>query len=797
MFCPSSPPAPSSAFHHSPNARRRLSGQSFIGYSPTPTFGSLIGSYEESLLRGRMSMPASKPLTFDAELGVLGLGKCRPALRCPPHLNLQFPAHFYDLKQSSALNAPDTDASSALGSPYVGTVDLESHYYAQLLPHGTGAQQAADAAAPWSVGVADPAAAAGDLASFPGYRIPPKGQIQLVIKNQNLTAVKLFLVPYDLTDMPAGTKTFIRQKSMVVVPLPGTEATPAAAGPRTPSHIPSRDSPAPTPTTLASSQTSKPPATPKDKLRYAVHLQFCSPPVPPPKQRKADPGFEGRDRIGELGPAQKASDTSKPAPQPKIYLHKSIRVVFAARTPDKSEKLNVVTETPGTGEQRYTSYAGPSDEWKQALRSARASAKRAQSEAARSHSDVHARHLGLGLGLGGGEQDGRPTEGDAVAQDYAAMPTDIPPYEPNSDPNGERWEGPSSFSTDVDGVAIVRPVSRAETAEALAASSLASPWPSSASSSSGFDARIAQSTAVAVDSPSTVVADDAPIRRFAHPNRRPAPLETRSRSGTPTSARAPGMARRSSAVSNSSVSTTSTSGSGARARAPLSSPTSTTSTASSEDDQALLDAWHQTWRRLPSVHGGFRPASPVSGRSTPTASRPLSPAYERHLTLSAASTAAAAAAAATGATAATATATTALPATAATSLGLRAASPIARMRSPPISELAGPQLQSISVQADSDVDHEAGASGRRPTSSGGGGSGSAVATNATTARPTLLRKLSEQFAGQLHLGPHSQAQREVSRLRQEVALNGAADGTDAGSSTGGGHATSNDDAAIR
>jgi hypothetical protein len=46
-----------------------------------------------------------------------------------------------------------------------------------------------------------------------GYRIPKKGQLQIIIKNPNKTAIKLFLIPYDLEDMPPRTKTFIRQKS--------------------------------------------------------------------------------------------------------------------------------------------------------------------------------------------------------------------------------------------------------------------------------------------------------------------------------------------------------------------------------------------------------------------------------------------------------------------------------------------------------------------------------------------------------------------------------------------------------
>ena len=40
-----------------------------------------------------------------------------------------------------------------------------------------------------------------------------------MIKNPNKTAVKLFLVPYDLSDMEAGQKTFIRQRSYSAGPI--------------------------------------------------------------------------------------------------------------------------------------------------------------------------------------------------------------------------------------------------------------------------------------------------------------------------------------------------------------------------------------------------------------------------------------------------------------------------------------------------------------------------------------------------------------------------------------------------
>ena len=41
----------------------------------------------------------------------------------------------------------------------------------------------------------------------------------MVIKNPNKTAVKLFLVPYDLEDMVSGTKTFVRQRIFSAGPI--------------------------------------------------------------------------------------------------------------------------------------------------------------------------------------------------------------------------------------------------------------------------------------------------------------------------------------------------------------------------------------------------------------------------------------------------------------------------------------------------------------------------------------------------------------------------------------------------
>ncbi|KAI2628289.1 hypothetical protein GGS21DRAFT_527236 [Xylaria nigripes] len=278
------------------------------GVSPLQ-HASMVGSYEESILHGRMSTTPSRPLNFLAQIGVLGLGKCKSSLRCPPHVTLPFPAVFYSYAGSSHGRSKQDDGPS----PYVGQIDLENELpnqeddaklnkKQQRRALGTSMERIMGETDAMDNDHADPNTSSGEArkvqrtkrrsgsprAPLGGYRIPEKGQIQIIIKNPNKTAVKLFLVPYDLTGMEPGTKTFVRQRSY-------------SNGP-TIDNIPSPS---------GNSSADRP------ILRYLVHLHICCP-------------SRGR-----------------------FFLYKNIRVVFANRVPDGKEKLRNEITLP---EPRYSPY---------------------------------------------------------------------------------------------------------------------------------------------------------------------------------------------------------------------------------------------------------------------------------------------------------------------------------------------------------------------------------------------------------------------------------------------------------
>ncbi|EFR01389.1 hypothetical protein MGYG_04396 [Nannizzia gypsea CBS 118893] len=288
---------------------------------------SMVGSFEESILRGRMSTNPSKPLDFTAEIGVLGKGNCKSNLRCPPHVMVPFPAVFYSYSGSaSGKNIADDSPS-----PYVGFIDLENSLPAESRPvtkkpKKQVAPRKCPCHPPEEIHPSDLSLSPrGELRarekrsrrsqspkSPPGgcYRIPQQGQLQIIIKNPNKTAVKLFLVPYDLEGMEPGTKTFIRQRSY-------------STGPAV--DIPQANAATPDPQD-------------KPVLRYLIHINVCCP-------------SRGR-----------------------FYLYSGIRAVFANRVPDGKEKLRNELQYP---EPRFSTY-------KLSKESARFAAEKAQQHRRRS-----------------------------------------------------------------------------------------------------------------------------------------------------------------------------------------------------------------------------------------------------------------------------------------------------------------------------------------------------------------------------------------------------------------------------
>ena len=262
---------------------------------------SMVGSYEESILRGRMSTAPSLPLDFTAQIGVLGKGDCKP--KCPPHITVPFPAVYYSWNAGQG-RRPANDEPS----PYVGQIDLQQRLPANSVEtarqgngevmleenKSPGASSNGSFYTPIELPVHDYKTKRRRRATpHPeppngSYRIPQQGQLQIIIKNPNKTAVKLFLVPYDLNGMEPGTKTFIRQRLLSAGPIIESPLL-SKPGSRLSNHLDANS---------------------KHTLRYLIHLHICCP-------------SKGR-----------------------FYLYHQIRVVFANRVPDNKEQLRTEIQVP-------------------------------------------------------------------------------------------------------------------------------------------------------------------------------------------------------------------------------------------------------------------------------------------------------------------------------------------------------------------------------------------------------------------------------------------------------------------
>ncbi|XP_046471707.1 uncharacterized protein atos isoform X1 [Neodiprion pinetum] len=120
-----------------------------------PHSHALLGSFEESALNGRLE-PVSTVHGFTAELGASGSF-------CPKHRKLPVTVFFYTLG--------DNDKVS---TPYLAHINLGKK----------------------------------------GYQVPRSGTIQVTLLNPLGTVVKMFVVMYDLSDMPSRSHTFLRQRTL-------------------------------------------------------------------------------------------------------------------------------------------------------------------------------------------------------------------------------------------------------------------------------------------------------------------------------------------------------------------------------------------------------------------------------------------------------------------------------------------------------------------------------------------------------------------------------------------------------
>lgn len=187
-----------------------------------------------------MSAAPHANTSFELHIKAVGIGKCDPETRAPKALTLPFTAQCYDLGDKQ--------------SPWVGDVDVERYFFEAYARDGLAEPSRHSSPSPRGSLPATSLleATEGSPPSYPGYRVPAVGQLQLLIKTPT-QAVKAFIMPYDLRGVPVGGRLLARERTYVSRSSPSPSTSNAG-------------SPAPSP--------SPSPQRPGESLRFAVQLQF-------------------------------------------------------------------------------------------------------------------------------------------------------------------------------------------------------------------------------------------------------------------------------------------------------------------------------------------------------------------------------------------------------------------------------------------------------------------------------------------------------------------------------------------
>ncbi|AOA64739.1 Hypothetical protein PP7435_CHR4-0141 [Komagataella phaffii CBS 7435] len=150
---------------------------------------AMTGSFQESLLNGRTSGIPSNPIAFVAKISVTSSHNNKQ--RFYKHIKIPFEAVYYKWNDHEFLNG--NSGPHTRGTPYVGNIDLEQYYIDQ------------------ENSTSETGTHASTKREFPGYMVPPKGNLQLLIfdQDQNISFVNVF--EYDISTLPKNHKTLLRQ----------------------------------------------------------------------------------------------------------------------------------------------------------------------------------------------------------------------------------------------------------------------------------------------------------------------------------------------------------------------------------------------------------------------------------------------------------------------------------------------------------------------------------------------------------------------------------------------------------